>query len=381
MELNSDQRTAIDGAVNNQFIFSITGSAGTGKSTVIKAIYETLSGKGKRVQVIAPTGRASNLLRTKMGQGETIHRFLGYFSRDNGDSYQPRFTRENPITDVDVVIVDEASMVNREVWDNLLKALPDRVRVVLVGDANQLPPIEQTPQKSAFKLCLEHYPKVELKQRYRFGKQAQLSQLSDDVLDDNYRGIVSSGLAYRLDGVTDESQLNRLAATPKYYGMECQIIAPTYRGNTGCDYINKLCQIHRWGSDIKWLTTTLAKGDKVITTVNTEDFYNGDLFYLEGITDNEVIFQGKTVCRWFKPVAGKVIDLVNCIKPAYCITTHKSQGGEYHDVVYILGRSSIPVANRANIYTGVTRSSENFVMLYDYYTLTRGLKRTDDCVG
>ena len=107
MELNEDQKRAVDGAVNNQFIFSITGSAGTGKSTVIKAIYETLCGQGKRVSVLAPTGRASNLLRTKMGHGETIHRFLGYFSRDNGDSYIPRFTRDNPITDTDVVIVDE----------------------------------------------------------------------------------------------------------------------------------------------------------------------------------------------------------------------------------------------------------------------------------
>ncbi len=377
MELNQNQKDAVAGAVNNQFIFSVTGSAGTGKSTVIKTIYETLSSQGKRVSVVAPTGRAANLLRTKMGYGETIHKFLGYFSRDNGDSYIPRYTRENPITGLDTLIVDEASMVNREVWDNLLKALPDRMNVVLVGDANQLPPIETTPQESAFRLCLNKYPKVELKQRYRFGKQAQLSQLSDDVLADNYRGIVTSGLAYRLDGVTDNDRLNQLASTPKYYGMEAQIISPTYRGNTGCDYINRLCQLHRWGDSIKWLTPTLARGDKVITTVNTQDFYNGDLFEIQDITETEIVFSNKTVCRWFRPVPSKVIDLVNCIKPAYCITTHKSQGGEYHDVTYILGRSSIPIANRANIYTGVTRSSENFVMLYDYYTLTRGLKRQE----
>ena len=375
MQLNDDQQSAVKGALDNQFIFSITGSAGTGKSTVIKAINEALRSQGKRVAVIAPTGRASNLLKTKMGQGETIHRFLGYFTRDNGDSYQPRFTRENPITGLDVVIVDEASMVNREVWDNLLKALPDRMKVILVGDINQLPPIEQTPQDSAFKLCLNKYPKVELKQRYRFGKQATLSQLSDDVLADNYRGIITSGLAYRLDGNTDERVLNQLAQTPKYYEFSAQIISPTYRGTTGCDYINRLCQLHRWGSDIEWLTPTLAKGDKVITTINTDSFCNGDMFTLVGITNQEVIFGDRTVCRWFKPAPGKVIDLVNCIKPAYCITTHKSQGGEYNDVTYVVGRSSIPVVDRANIYTGVTRSSENFVMLYDYYTLTRGLKK------
>jgi exodeoxyribonuclease V alpha subunit len=376
MELNDDQRAAVVGALNNNFIFSITGSAGTGKSTVIREIYQALHNDGKRVAILAPTGRAANLLRTKIGHGETIHKFLNYTTRDDGETYHPTYCRENPILDVDTVIIDEASMVNREVWDNLLKALPDNVKLVLVGDHNQLPPIEKTEQKSAFNLCLEQkkYPKVELKQRYRFGKQAALSALSDNVLLGSYRDIVASGLAYRLDGVTDIKRLNQLASTEKYWTHNCQIISPTYRGVTGCDYINKLCQLHRWGDDAVWLTPTLCKGDKVITTVNTDDFYNGDLYDLVDITADQIVFVGKTVCRWFKPAKNKVIDLVNCVKPAYCITTHKSQGGEYSDVVYVLGKSSIPVANRANVYTGVTRSSENFVMLYDFFTLTRSLK-------
>lgn len=374
MNLNDDQKDAIRGALSNDFIFSVTGSAGTGKSTVIKEIFSSLTAEGKRVEILSPTGRAANLLRQKTGYGQTIHKFLNYTTRDDGDSYHPTYTRQNPITNVDVVIIDEASMVNREVCDALLQALPDYVKVVLVGDCNQLPPIEKTEQESMFNLCLKRYPKVELKQRYRFGKQLALSNLSDNVLEGSYRDIISSGLAYRLDGVTDIKRLNQLAATEKYWSHGCQIICPTYRGVTGCDYINRLCQLHRWGDNAKKITPELCKGDKVITTVNTDGFYNGDIYDLVDITENQIVFAGKTVCRWFKPARNKVIDLANCIKPAYCITTHKSQGGEYSDVVYVLGRSSIPVANRANVYTGVTRSSENFVMLYDYYTLTRALK-------
>ena len=377
MDLNQDQQDAVRGALNCEFIFSVTGSAGTGKSTVIRTINDALTSDGKNVAVLAPTGRASNLLRSKLGKGETIHKFLNYVTKDDGDTYKPRFNRYNPITGVDYVIVDEASMVNREVSDNLMSALPDRVKLILVGDINQLPPIENTPQDSVFKICLNRYPKVELKQRYRFGKQATLSQLSDDVLAGNFKNIVGSGLAYRLDGFTDEKHLNRLASTEKYWSHSAQIISPTYRGVTGCDYINKLCQLHRWGDNTKWLTPTLCAGDKVITTINTDFFHNGDIFDLVDITASEIVFQNMTVCRYFKPAPNKIIDLVNCVKPAYCITTHKSQGGEYKDVVYVLGRSSIPVANRANIYTGVTRSSENFTMLYDYYTLIRGLNTKD----
>lgn len=377
MELNSDQADAVRGALDNKFIFSITGSAGTGKSTVIKTIHDNLRSQGKSVALLAPTGRAANLLRSKIENGETIHKFLGYFTRDDGDTYKPMYCRELPISNVDVVVVDEASMVNRVVFDNLLRALPDRVKVVLVGDANQLSPIEETPQESAFKICLRTYPKVELKQRYRFGKQLALSNLSDDVLEGSFKKIVTSGLAYRLDGVTDENTLNKLCSSSKYYGEECQIISPVYRGPTGCDYINKLCQLHRWGDSVKWLSPTICKGDKVITTINTDRFYNGDINTIVDITPSEIVFEDKTVCRYYKPAPSKIIDLVNCIKPAYCITTHKSQGGEYSDVVYILGRSSIPVACKANIYTGVTRSSGNFVMLYDYYTLIKGLSKVE----
>lgn len=377
MDLNEEQLAAVDGAVNNEFIYSITGSAGTGKSTVIKTIYERLTDNGKRVAVIAPTGRAANLLRKKMDCGETIHKFLNYYTKDNGESYQPRYGRDDPITGIDVVIVDEASMVNRSVFDNLLSALPNKCKVVLVGDINQLPPIEETPQDSAFKICLNRYPKTELKQRYRFGNQLTLSKLSDAILDGSFKDIVASGLCYRLDGVTDSTRLNQLAKTEKYWTHDCQIISPTYKGVTGCDYINKLCQLHRWGENAQWLSPTICKGDKVIATINANEFTNGDLFDIVDITKDRIVFSDRSIDRYYRPVRSKLIDLSNCLKPAYCITTHKSQGGEYTDVVYVLGRSALPVVNRANIYTGVTRSSDNFVMLYDYYTLTRGLAKVE----
>ncbi len=376
MQLNNDQLKAINGALNCEFIFSITGSAGTGKSTVIKQIYSKLKEDGKSCTVIAPTGRAANLLRDKIGDSCTIHKFLRYTTHDNGDTYKPSHNRFNMIEDYSYVIVDEASMVSREVADNLMSALPDKTRLILVGDKNQLPPIENTPQESFFNICLRKYPSVYLNERYRFGNQVALSELSDAVLEGSFKKIAQSGIAYRLDGVSDSRWLNKLASNEKYYTLDAQIISPVYRGVTGCEYINKLCQLHRFG-DSKPIFNNMYSGDKVIAKINCDQFTNGDIMYLKDVTDNSIIFEEKTVDRWYNPCKGKVIDLAHCIMPAYCITTHKSQGGEYNDVVYIIGKSSIPVVNRANIYTGVTRSSSNLIVLYDYYTLITGLKKCE----
>lgn len=369
MDLNEVQIKAVEGALANKFIFSITGAAGTGKSTVIAEICNRL---GTSFEVLSPTGRAADLLRQKIGKGMTIHKFLEYFSNDYGKTYRPKFNSRNKIIGYDTLIIDEASMIARDVWDNLLKALPDNVRLILVGDPHQLNPIEDTPQTSAFKLCLKHYPKIELTTRYRFGKQADLSQLSDDVLDGNLTKVMANRMLYRLDGATDEYIINKLCSNEKYYGLDAQIICPVYRGKTGCDYINKLCQLHRF-PDGTPDEAGLMKGDKVIVTMNTPFFYNGNIMYYDHCSDEAIYFDRMTVPRYME-FGYQSIDLLNCVKPAYAITTHKSQGGEYQDVVYIVGKTALPVIDRSNIYTGVTRSKENLVVLYDKWTLQKGLQ-------
>ena len=371
MDLNTDQIKAINGALSNEFIFSITGAAGTGKSTVISEICTKLTDKGIRTSVLSPTGRAADLLRKKIGHGMTIHKFLEYFSQDYGNSYKPRFNYHNQLCDTDYIIIDEASMVDREVWDNLLKACPDHIKICLVGDPNQLAPIEKTPQRSAFKLALEHYPKVELKIRYRFGKQAELSQLSDDVLEGHPSVVEKCKMLYRLDGVTDEYQFNKLCKTEKYWELDSQIICPTYKGKGGCDYINSMCQAHRF-PNTEPNEYGIYSGDKVICTMNTPWFYNGNIFFFEGCDEESIYFDRLTCPRYWK-IQNNNLDLMLYVKPAYCITTHKSQGGEYQNVVYIISKSSIFTLDRSNIYTGVTRSKENLVVLYDKYTLQKGL--------
>jgi len=369
MELNEIQERAVKEALNNDFIYSITGAAGTGKSTVIAEICNRTD---LSYEVLSPTGRAADLLRQKIGKGQTIHKFLEYFSMDYGNSYRPKYNATNQIHGIDMLIIDEASMIAREVWDNLLKALPDNVRLVLVGDPNQLNPIEEVPQTSAFKLCLGHYPSIELKTRYRFGKQAELSQLSDDVLEGSFTKIVTNRMLYRLDGATDDILLNRLCSNEKYWGLDSQIICPVYKGRTGCDYINRLCQIHRFPNS-EPDEAGLIVGDKVIVTMNTPYFYNGNIMFYEGSDEDEIRFDRMTVPRYIE-IGNREIDLLNCVKPAYAITTHKSQGGEYDNVVFIIGKTALPVLDRSNIYTGVTRSKENLVVLYDKWTLQKGLQ-------
>ena len=369
ISFHEKQIEAIVGAVDNG-IEIITGGPGTGKTTIIKCILEIFDRGGQKVLMAAPTGRAAKRMSEATGrESKTIHRLidLGVASEDEEVLFD-----EDQTLNCDVVIIDEASMIAREVWDNLLKALPDKTRLVLVGDPHQLSPIEETPQTSAFKLCLRHYPKVELTTRYRFGKQADLSQLSDDVLEGNSVKVMTNRMLYRLDGVTDEFIINKLCGNEKYYGLDAQIISPVYKGKTGCDYINKMCQLHRF-PDSRPDEAGLIRGDKVIVTMNTPFFYNGNIMFYDHCTDSEIAFDKMVVPRYME-FGKQSIDLLRCVKPAYCITTHKSQGGEYQDVVYIVGKTALPVIDRSNIYTGVTRSKENLVVLYDKWTLQRGLQ-------
>lgn len=377
MELNNIQNLAVSMAERNDFIFSITGSAGTGKSATIKAIVEAI---GKDVVVLAPTGRAAKLLESKIGQGTTIHKFLEYYTKDNGKTYKPRLNANNQFVRPVYVIIDEASMVTREVFDNLLKALPDGSRLCLVGDPNQLPPIENNGHESVFKTCIKKYPTIELCIRYRFGKQLDLSLLSDEILRGNSAAIIKSNMAYRLDGATDDIVINRLASNSTFYDMDSQIISPTYKGKTGCDWINKMCQFHRFDGNGTKINEDLYVGDKIITTMNTNYFMNGDVGYIHNITD-DMIFMELNGCPLSIPryirIFDKPYDLTNCIKLAYCITTHKSQGGEYENVAYVIGKSSMPVLNRANIYTGVTRSKKNLWIFYDKWTVEKGIKNVN----
>ena len=372
MELSEVQEQAVNEALNCEFIYSITGSAGTGKSTVIAEICRRTN---LNYEVLSPTGRAAELLRQKINKGMTIHKFLEYYSMDKGKSYRPKYNVNNQILGYDLLIIDEASMIARDVWDNLLKALPDSTKIILVGDKNQLPPIENVPQESAFSLCLSHYPFIELTTRYRFGKQAELSKLSDYVLEGSFNKVISNPMSYRLDGFTDEMIINRMCATEKYYGLDSQIICPVYKGKTGCDYINRLCQLHRF-KDIPTDEAGLIKGDKVIVTMNTPYFYNGNILFYDHCTEDEIVFSDMTVPRYLE-YGDITLDLLNCVKLAYAITTHKSQGGEYKNVVYVIGKTALPIINRSNIYTGITRSKENLIILYDRWTLQKGLSNVN----
>ncbi len=382
MQLNNIQELAIKLALENKDIFSITGSAGTGKSTVIKEVYDGLVAKGLNVSVLAPTGRAASLLSSKIqAHCQTIHKFLCYSTYDFGKTYQPQLGERNKSIS-DYIIVDEASMINREVFDNLLKALKDECKLLLVGDPNQLPPIEKVAQTSPFKLCIANFKSIQLSIRYRFGKQQDLSMLSDRILEGKLSEVMANPMTYRLDGVTDEHLINKLCNTAKYYDYCSQIISPVYKSSLGCDWINRVCQSIRFPNKspihINSKGHHLLEQDKVITTINTDAFSNGDIFYLEGISDTEIglICEGGTAFKYprFKEVSKVMtLDLANYIEPAYSITTHKSQGGEYDNVVYIIGKASIPVICRSNIYTGVTRSAQNLVFLYDKYTLQKGL--------
>lgn len=381
MKLNAIQEQAVNMALRNDFIFSITGGAGTGKSTVIKSVLERAERvNGRKYQVLAPTGKAVQRLK-EFTNGSTIHSFLEFFTQDFGETYKPKYGRGLMFPEPKHLIIDEASMLTVDLFATLLKALPTGSTVCLVGDNNQLPPIEPEGTKPTFEHCLKKYPSINLEIRYRFGNQIHLSDLSDRVLNGEFQKVMQSPMAYRLDGVTDAAQIARMCKTDKYYLLDNQIISPTYKGVCGCDRINSLCQSFRVSTNSKAQRLhddfNFYYDDKVIFTRNGDGFFNGGIGYIKAITDKYIsVHTGDemSIISRRSIINKKIeVDNMNAISLAYAITTHKSQGSEYENVVYILGKGCYSLANKANIYTGITRSKKNLVFLYDYSLLRKGL--------
>lgn len=382
--LNNLQINAIQSGIESDFICCITGSAGTGKTTIIKEIVRYFIDNSElKTAVLAPTGRASRILKSKipdLTQVNTIHKHLEFKSFDRGETFRPTRNESN-LLDSDVVVIDEASMVTHELFGQLLKACKPNVKIVLVGDSNQLPPIEDNVKTSLFKQCIDKFGSTELKIEYRFGSQANISALAKNVLKGRFNEVMKSDLAYRLDRGLEQIVLTKMCSNPKYWGFDSQIISPTYKGICGCDYINKMCQAFTADKFKSYrINDKFYLNDKVICTKNTDYYSNGDVFILKDIDENHINLLDEkynllSTPRFIpNPYNSRVnIDLAEQLSLAYSITTHKSQGGEYENVVYILGSSSYFMSSKENIYTGLTRSSDKLVFLYDYNTLKKGL--------
>jgi exodeoxyribonuclease V alpha subunit len=383
LRLSDSQRTAVSRAVGGK-VTVITGGPGVGKTTVVNSILRILRAKGARVLLCAPTGRAAKRLAESTGaEAKTIHRLLEFdpkimgFKRDQG----------SPL-DADLVVADEVSMVDIALMNQLLRAVPDRAGVLLVGDVDQLPSVGP----GAVLADLIGSGVVETARLTDIFRQAAASRIIVNAHRINQGQLPERPAEQRGDSDfffipadSPESIQEKLLAVvaeriPRRFGLhpinDIQVLAPMNRGALGAQALNAELQ-RRLNPDaqprISRFGWTYAPGDKVIQTVNNYDkeVFNGDIGRVGGIDEAEGLVRVEYEGRPAEYELGELDE----ISLAYATTVHKSQGSEYPAVVIPLANQHYALLERNLLYTAVTRGRRLVVIIGQTQALAMAVKR------
>lgn len=423
MELDIKQREAVAACcdiVNR--VVAITGPAGTGKTTILKMVYDALIEAGYRVALCAPTGKAAKrIFEATNIEASTVHRLLEYSHPGDPDPKTgracgvsaPRRNRQNPL-DYDVVLVDEYAMVNTDVHRAILDAIPNGGCIRVFGDDNQLAPIEEDKrlmeEPSPFLKILANpkFVSVHLDTIFRQGEDSGVLLNANLILRGRYPTKNEQWAQVITEKPVDilrDYILDQLFEHEVDFGtIENQIIVPQAKGWVGATALNTMIQglFHNEHDpciylDRKpWMEGEGGKkggkirvylGDKVIITSNLYDLgvYNGETGKIIEINDEtgEIVIDFGDREQAIPPVLmvqnshGTLseIDPRKDVSLAYAITTHKSQGSEYKRVVYILNKSNSWMISRKNFYTGITRAREHVFLIADQRGLSLGINK------
>lgn len=366
IEYDEVQVEAIRQAIASK-VMVLTGGPGTGKTTTTKAIIAALQSAGMRILLAAPTGRAAKRMSEATGmEAKTIHRLLEYNPQDGY-----KRNDENPL-EGDALIVDECSMIDIILMNNLTKALPTTMRLVLVGDIDQLPSVGAG---NVLRDIIDSgvIPVVRLTRIFR---QAQSSRIvmSAHAINRGCFPDISNGQHTDFFFMKQEEP-EKVAETivslvrdrlPKAYRQptaNIQVLTPMQRGVVGAANLNMALQQalnHNTAALVRG-GYTYKEGDRVMQLRNNydKDVYNGDLGYVRSVDMEErtltVDFDGQTV----EYEASELDELTL----AYATTIHKSQGSEYPIVVMPVLMTHYVMLQRNLIYTGITRAKKICVLV------------------
>lgn len=372
------QRRAISDALENG-VMLLTGGPGTGKTTVVRALLHIFSSMGLKIALTAPTGRAAKRLSESTScEARTIHRLLEYGGEESGG--RGRFMRdESNLLEENVLIVDEASMVDSLLMGALLRAVKPGSRLILIGDADQLPSVGAG---NVLRDLIDsgRFATVRLTEIFR---QAQKSLIVTNA------HAINRGELPRLDVKDNDfffmprSEDASITATvaqlcgirlPRTYGAMAttgtQVIVPSRKGEAGTEHLNVVLQAtlnppSPEKREHRFREITYREGDRVMQVRNNYDMewerdngmtgagiFNGDVGVIESIdpTDGNmrIRFEDRTVTYEFS--------LLEDLEPAYAVTVHKSQGCEYPIVILPLGNVPPMLRSRNLLYTAVTRA-------------------------
>jgi exodeoxyribonuclease V alpha subunit len=343
-------------------------------------------------------------------RAQTIHRLLEFTHPGDPDEKtgkplgfsQPRRNETNQLW-YDVVLVDEYSMVNTKLNRQLIDAMKAGSLLRMFGDANQLPPIEDfvvtsspLPELSPFKRYLKDFPSVMLKNIYRQGEGSDIVRNAHRILhkmcpqnSDDFRVMLGNKQQRWLLDIVE-------AHPAPFGGLDYQVITPTHRGPIGTRELNKQIQ-------------KLVHGARMVSEAHIMPRYRWDKFPLELVIGDKILWTNNDYClgifngeiglvRDFMQHGHVVIDFGDRVisipplvkytnasgetvaydprvqmKLAYAITTHASQGSEYHEVIYMMDRYAIVLQDQSNFYTGVTRAKKKATVISDLYSFQKAV--------
>ncbi len=394
---DSIQKEAIRQAIN-QKVFILTGGPGTGKTTVINciiAVYAQLRGLDLRkvndlpILLAAPTGRAARRMNELTGlPSATIHRHLG-MTGDDDTSHLDDYL------DADFIIVDEFSMVDTWLANQLLSNISSQTKLLIVGDADQLPSVSPG-QVLADLLQIPTIPQTKLETIYRQSEESTIvtlaSQIQKGILPADFTEKKADRSYFEARNEHIPPMIEKIASAAIRSGIpaqDVQVLAPMYRGPAGIDQINNLMQnlinpVKKDELTFEAPDCQYRQGDRVIHLVNDAEsnVFNGDLGYISDLlpakyTDSKqdeltIDFDGHELVyqrsEWYK------------IRLAYAMSIHKSQGSEFPVVILPITKSSHRMLQRNLIYTAITRAKSKLILLgekaaFDYAVKNTGTAR------
>ena len=348
-------------------VMVLTGGPGTGKTTTTKAIIGALRSSGMKELLAAPTGRASKRMSEATGmEARTIHRMLEYNPKDG---YQRN--ADNPLTG-DALIVDECSMIDILLMNNLLKAVPDGMRLILVGDIDQLPSVGAG---NVLRDIIDSgaVPVIRLTRIFR---QAQTSRIvmSAHAVNAGRLPDLSNGRETDFFFLREEDP-EKVAESivdlvgrrlPGAYGIgadSIQVLTPMQRGVVGAASLNIALQqsLNGNGDSLSRGGYTFRKGDRVMQLRNDYDkeVFNGDLGYITEVNLEDRVLKVDFDGRETEYDSSELDEL----SLAYATTIHKAQGSEYPVVVIPVMMNHFVMLQRNLIYTGITRARKVCVLI------------------
>lgn len=379
--MHENQKYGVKIAINNG-VSVITGGPGTGKTTIIKCILQIFKGMGKKVKLMAPTGRAAKRLSESTGEdASTIHRAL---EMTGGDENRFLFNSQTKLN-YDVIIVDEVSMVDSQLMYYLVRSIKRGARLVLVGDKDQLASVG-AGNVLADVLGSGCFASMCLTQIYRQSEDSFIIVNAHDINNGRMPNLTNKSRDFFFENKDNNEEVLQsiidmcCTRIPKFLNIDSsniQVLAPMKSGVVGIDNINKCLQEKLNPSslskfEIESDKVIYRKGDRVMQITNNYErswlkdgvfgagVFNGDIGVIQDIDINTneitIMFEDGRVSRYIKN------DLSE-ITLSYAITIHKSQGSEF-DVVIIPIISGPPMLLTRNLlYTAVTRAKKMVVLI------------------